>query len=135
MGNVESSSGGVRRKTSLGNGKNRNVMKRTYLGKDRNSLAEGGRDKKILGAEMEAPPTKLASLDFQGPQPPTPKTSAEIGTPVFDLLDGEDVCPTCLEEYTECNPKIDTACGHPFHLVGQSASVLPPIIAERKRAR
>jgi len=39
MGNVESSSGGVRRKTSLGNGKNRNVMKRTYLGKDRNSLA------------------------------------------------------------------------------------------------
>uniref|UniRef100_A0A7S2ZDR5 RING-type E3 ubiquitin transferase n=1 Tax=Rhodosorus marinus TaxID=101924 RepID=A0A7S2ZDR5_9RHOD len=98
-------------------------------------LKEGGRDKKILGAEMEAPPTKLASLDFQGPQPPTPKTSAEIGTPVFDLLDGEDVCPTCLEEYTECNPKIDTACGHPFHLVGQSASVLPPIIAERKRAR
>ncbi|XP_062230173.1 E3 ubiquitin-protein ligase At3g02290-like [Phragmites australis] len=28
----------------------------------------------------------------------------------------EDVCPTCLEEYTEDNPKIITKCCHHFHL-------------------
>ncbi|KAK6913397.1 Zinc finger, RING-H2-type, partial [Dillenia turbinata] len=28
----------------------------------------------------------------------------------------EDVCPTCLEEYTEENPKIMMKCSHHFHL-------------------
>ncbi|KAL3640216.1 hypothetical protein CASFOL_011787 [Castilleja foliolosa] len=28
----------------------------------------------------------------------------------------EDVCPTCLEEYTTENPKIITKCSHHFHL-------------------
>ncbi|XP_028782921.1 E3 ubiquitin-protein ligase At3g02290 [Neltuma alba] len=28
----------------------------------------------------------------------------------------EDVCPTCLEEYTEENPRILTKCNHHFHL-------------------
>lgn len=28
----------------------------------------------------------------------------------------EDVCPTCLEEYTEENPKIITKCFHHYHL-------------------
>ncbi|XP_059655032.1 E3 ubiquitin-protein ligase At3g02290-like [Cornus florida] len=28
----------------------------------------------------------------------------------------EDVCPTCLEEYTPENPKINTQCSHHFHL-------------------
>ncbi|KAH0984400.1 hypothetical protein GBA52_011577 [Prunus armeniaca] len=28
----------------------------------------------------------------------------------------EDVCPTCLEEYTPENPKIMTKCSHHFHL-------------------
>ncbi|XP_008680681.1 E3 ubiquitin-protein ligase ATL4 [Zea mays] len=28
----------------------------------------------------------------------------------------EDVCPTCLEEYTPDNPKIITKCCHHFHL-------------------
>ncbi|KAI4346733.1 hypothetical protein L6164_007605 [Bauhinia variegata] len=28
----------------------------------------------------------------------------------------EDACPTCLEEYTEENPKILTKCSHHFHL-------------------
>ncbi|KAJ4748466.1 RING/U-box superfamily protein [Rhynchospora pubera] len=28
----------------------------------------------------------------------------------------EDVCPTCLEEYTEENPKIVAKCSHHFHL-------------------
>lgn len=28
----------------------------------------------------------------------------------------EDVCPTCLDEYTSENPKIVTKCSHHFHL-------------------
>lgn len=28
----------------------------------------------------------------------------------------EDVCPTCLDEYTPENPKITTRCSHHFHL-------------------
>ncbi|XP_057436172.1 E3 ubiquitin-protein ligase At3g02290-like [Lotus japonicus] len=28
----------------------------------------------------------------------------------------EDVCPTCLEEYTEENPRIMTKCSHHYHL-------------------
>eukprot|EP00210_Caulerpa_lentillifera_P003090 g2952.t1 len=31
-----------------------------------------------------------------------------------DLAD--DICPTCLEPYTEEDPKIITKCGHHFHL-------------------
>ncbi|PIN03148.1 hypothetical protein CDL12_24329 [Handroanthus impetiginosus] len=34
----------------------------------------------------------------------------------FPSLDEEDVCPTCLEEYTEENPKIIAECSHHFHL-------------------
>ncbi|KAL9664375.1 hypothetical protein QQ045_019775 [Rhodiola kirilowii] len=35
---------------------------------------------------------------------------------IFPTSDDEDVCPTCLEEYTEENPKITTRCDHHFHL-------------------
>ncbi|PKA60248.1 E3 ubiquitin-protein ligase [Apostasia shenzhenica] len=31
-------------------------------------------------------------------------------------LEDEDVCPTCLDEYTPENPKIETKCSHHFHL-------------------
>ncbi|KAH9557569.1 hypothetical protein CY35_07G090200 [Sphagnum magellanicum] len=34
----------------------------------------------------------------------------------LSLADDEDMCPTCLDGYTEENPKISTACGHHFHL-------------------
>ncbi|KAL3830600.1 hypothetical protein ACJIZ3_019402 [Penstemon smallii] len=34
----------------------------------------------------------------------------------FVSPDEEDVCPTCLEEYTEENPKIITKCSHHYHL-------------------
>ncbi|XP_078440768.1 E3 ubiquitin-protein ligase At3g02290-like isoform X2 [Wolffia australiana] len=30
--------------------------------------------------------------------------------------DDEELCPTCLEEYTTDNPKILTSCSHHFHL-------------------
>ncbi|VFQ66636.1 unnamed protein product [Cuscuta campestris] len=32
------------------------------------------------------------------------------------LQEDEDVCPTCLEEYTIENPKIITKCSHHYHL-------------------
>ncbi|CAN8260669.1 unnamed protein product [Cochlearia groenlandica] len=35
---------------------------------------------------------------------------------MFILSEDEDVCPTCLEEYTTENPKIVTKCSHHFHL-------------------
>lgn len=46
-------------------------------------------------------------------------TEAEF-TAVAELLgtdaDDEDFCPTCLEVYTDDNPKIFTRCGHAFHM-------------------
>nr|AAF02127.1 unknown protein [Arabidopsis thaliana] len=35
---------------------------------------------------------------------------------MYILSEDEDVCPTCLEEYTSENPKIVTKCSHHFHL-------------------
>ncbi|KAI3452177.1 hypothetical protein Pfo_008842 [Paulownia fortunei] len=35
---------------------------------------------------------------------------------IFTSSEDEDVCPTCLEEYTTENPKIITKCSHHFHL-------------------
>ncbi|KAG1363576.1 E3 ubiquitin-protein ligase [Cocos nucifera] len=35
---------------------------------------------------------------------------------VIAASEDEDVCPTCLDEYTPENPKIVTKCSHHFHL-------------------
>ncbi|KAK6128782.1 hypothetical protein DH2020_037488 [Rehmannia glutinosa] len=35
---------------------------------------------------------------------------------IYATSEDEDVCPTCLEEYTTENPKIITKCSHHFHL-------------------
>ncbi|KAJ6766496.1 ZINC FINGER RING/FYVE/PHD-TYPE [Salix purpurea] len=35
---------------------------------------------------------------------------------VYSSSEEEDVCPTCLDEYTPENPKIMTKCSHHFHL-------------------
>ncbi|XP_039001072.1 E3 ubiquitin-protein ligase At3g02290-like isoform X2 [Hibiscus syriacus] len=43
------------------------------------------------------------------------KTSVGIGY-IYSTVEEEDVCPTCLEEYTPENPKIITKCSHHFHL-------------------
>mmetsp|Transcript_41200 Transcript_41200/g.101350 ORF Transcript_41200/g.101350 Transcript_41200/m.101350 type:complete len:138 (+) Transcript_41200:111-524(+) len=49
--------------------------------------------------------------------PPPPITPADVEG-VDDLLadETEEVCPTCLEEYHDDNPKIVANCGHTFHL-------------------
>lgn len=36
---------------------------------------------------------------------------------IYSSPEDEDVCPTCLEEYTVENPKIIMKCSHHFHLV------------------
>ncbi|GAA0152688.1 hypothetical protein LIER_11105 [Lithospermum erythrorhizon] len=48
-------------------------------------------------------------------------STAKASTPylfpyMYTSLEEEEVCPTCLEEYTEENPKIITKCSHHFHL-------------------
>ncbi|KAM0947137.1 putative transcription factor C2H2 family [Dioscorea sansibarensis] len=35
---------------------------------------------------------------------------------ILTTSEDEDVCPTCLEEYTPDNPKIVTKCSHHYHL-------------------
>lgn len=37
-------------------------------------------------------------------------------TYIFSSSEDEDVCPTCLEEYTSENPRIVMQCSHHFHL-------------------
>ncbi|CAH8271215.1 unnamed protein product [Arabidopsis lyrata] len=44
------------------------------------------------------------------------RTMATGNEGVYITSDDEDVCPTCLEEYTSENPKIVTNCSHHFHL-------------------
>ncbi|CAH1414822.1 unnamed protein product [Lactuca virosa] len=44
------------------------------------------------------------------------KVKVPEGVPYEQSSDNEDVCPTCLEEYTLENPKIVTQCTHHFHL-------------------
>ncbi|XP_065858320.1 probable E3 ubiquitin-protein ligase RHB1A [Euphorbia lathyris] len=41
--------------------------------------------------------------------------SKSVG-PIVSATEEEDVCPTCLEEYDEENPRITTKCEHHFHL-------------------
>ncbi|KAL2648520.1 hypothetical protein AAZV13_05G178300 [Glycine max] len=40
---------------------------------------------------------------------------AKSGKPI-DLVEEEDACPICLEEYDAENPKLATNCDHHFHL-------------------
>ncbi|KAH9329368.1 hypothetical protein KI387_001476, partial [Taxus chinensis] len=43
------------------------------------------------------------------------KTTLSVETAIT-LIEEEDICPTCLDEYTAENPKISTQCSHHFHL-------------------
>lgn len=43
------------------------------------------------------------------------KTTTGVSN-VYTSSEDDDVCPTCLEEYTPENPKIITKCSHHFHL-------------------
>ncbi|KAJ4720346.1 E3 ubiquitin-protein ligase [Melia azedarach] len=43
-------------------------------------------------------------------------TKVAYGAYMQTSVEDEDVCPTCLDEYTLENPKITTRCSHHFHL-------------------
>ncbi|KAJ7300321.1 hypothetical protein O6H91_Y168300 [Diphasiastrum complanatum] len=47
---------------------------------------------------------------------PQPSKSLEKVDSMLSLVEDEDICPTCLDVYTEENPKMNTECGHHFHL-------------------
>lgn len=49
--------------------------------------------------------------------PPPPPLIPDKNS-VYNLVDDEDedLCPTCLEPYTEDNPKITSDCSHSYHL-------------------
>ncbi|KAF9674234.1 hypothetical protein SADUNF_Sadunf10G0106300 [Salix dunnii] len=45
------------------------------------------------------------------------KEKAELGSRyIHASIDEEDICPTCLEEYSVENPRIITRCNHHYHL-------------------
>lgn len=44
------------------------------------------------------------------------KQKGKGGSKLSLLEDSEDICPTCLDPYTEDNPKVLTRCNHHFHL-------------------
>ncbi|OVA11005.1 zinc finger protein [Macleaya cordata] len=56
------------------------------------------------------------SLSESSMKHPLAMVSSGVGY-VYSSSEEEDVCPTCLEEYTPENPKIMTQCSHHFHLV------------------
>ncbi|KAH7548494.1 hypothetical protein JRO89_XS14G0142800 [Xanthoceras sorbifolium] len=43
-------------------------------------------------------------------------TKVAYGAYMQTSVEDEDVCPTCLDDYTPENPKIETRCSHHFHL-------------------
>jgi len=53
--------------------------------------------------------------DSPGKRLPSSKGFARVES-TMSLAEDEDMCPTCLDGYTDENPKIMTACGHHFHL-------------------
>jgi hypothetical protein len=67
------------------------------------------------------PIVRSRAVDFEGDssyRPDSPPGGMKVSNSraSFVSLGDEDGCPTCLDGYTEENPKIPTACGHHFHL-------------------
>ncbi|KAL4858217.1 E3 ubiquitin-protein ligase [Chlorella vulgaris] len=61
------------------------------------------------------------SGDGSSPEGTSPKAGVsgkghKGSTSALSTQDDEDVCPTCLDPYTEHNPKVLTRCSHHFHL-------------------
>ena len=97
--------------------------------------AEGHRRHDERRRLLDRPPKFPGERPERNSQQDGPKQLMEAGVPPFpslekkergldpleiqqqgSLTDFGDVCPTCLEPYTEEDPKIVTKCGHDFHL-------------------
>eukprot|EP00184_Porphyridium_aerugineum_P003764 CAMPEP_0184699606 /NCGR_PEP_ID=MMETSP0313-20130426/5825_1 /TAXON_ID=2792 /ORGANISM="Porphyridium aerugineum, Strain SAG 1380-2" /LENGTH=286 /DNA_ID=CAMNT_0027158725 /DNA_START=227 /DNA_END=1087 /DNA_ORIENTATION=- len=73
--------------------------------------ASGGADSKAAGHY------KQLEFEHGSAHPPLPPPLVPDASSVYKLTEeDEDVCPTCLEEYTYENPKIIPLCGHAYHL-------------------
>lgn len=75
----------------------------------------------IAGPEALGPVDKWNGSDYEGGSKECRSeyvsTKVICGeTYILSSSEDEDVCPTCLEEYTPENPKIMTQCAHHFHL-------------------
>ncbi|XP_010275665.1 PREDICTED: probable E3 ubiquitin-protein ligase RHB1A [Nelumbo nucifera] len=75
------------------------------------------------GAETLVACESLKESDCKGETkslPSSPKESdvelSKLSEAIISATEEEDVCPTCLEEYDEQNPRIITKCEHHFHL-------------------
>ncbi|KAE9605022.1 hypothetical protein Lal_00036842 [Lupinus albus] len=74
------------------------------------SLNPGGKWKYSAGEDASKVYRSKSSLRLS-----STKLTTRVGF-VYSSSEEEDVCPTCLEEYTQENPKIVTKCSHHFHL-------------------
>ncbi|XP_039133773.1 E3 ubiquitin-protein ligase At3g02290-like [Dioscorea cayenensis subsp. rotundata] len=73
--------------------------------------SETGREVKTDGSKCGV---KLYCSDL--PQKRSPEKKISGSAYYFCPTEDEDVCPTCLEEYTPENPKITLQCSHDYHL-------------------
>ncbi|GAB2232803.1 hypothetical protein Drorol1_Dr00011862 [Drosera rotundifolia] len=83
-------------------------LRRSDINADSETISSGG--KWNANCEDGAKETKKSSVKLS-----TRKSVSEFAY-VYSSSEDEDVCPTCLEEYTPENPKIMTKCSHYFHL-------------------
>eukprot|EP00252_Welwitschia_mirabilis_P002374 TRINITY_DN12301_c0_g2_i1.p1 TRINITY_DN12301_c0_g2~~TRINITY_DN12301_c0_g2_i1.p1 ORF type:complete len:199 (+),score=33.82 TRINITY_DN12301_c0_g2_i1:255-851(+) len=71
-------------------------------------------------AHRESSPQGTEALtEFENPNICSPKShmkDEKCKSPEVIAIEEEDVCPTCLEEYDDENPRILTKCEHHFHL-------------------
>lgn len=84
-------------------------LRRSEADEDSESLGVGGKWNESTGME-ESKEYSRSSLKLS-----TAKTATGFAH-IYSSSEDEDVCPTCLEEYTTENPKIITKCSHHFHL-------------------
>lgn len=77
---------------------------------DSDSLGSAGKWNGSACLEESKENLGKSSLKF-----PSTKSTSGLGY-AYTSSEDEDVCPTCLEDYTSENPKIVTKCSHHFHL-------------------
>ncbi|XRB00053.1 RING-type domain-containing protein [Pycnococcus provasolii] len=73
--------------------------------------AEAGAGRGVADPQSAAIDGAGAAAAHPAPAPP-PRTLSAVSVDDPDAL----ACPTCLESYTSENPRINTACGHHYHL-------------------
>ncbi|CAI9109901.1 OLC1v1009827C4 [Oldenlandia corymbosa var. corymbosa] len=86
-------------------------LRRSEVDEDSESPSTGGKWNECAGVDESKEYNSRSSLKLSAV-----KTTTGFAHIYSSSSDDEDVCPTCLEEYTTENPKIVTKCSHHFHL-------------------